>query len=72
VLIASPGDTVPVRWWLLQTLGADDHWSQRLVPSLGRSLSLTAGDTVGAVRIAITGISRTGVASAPAVWRVER
>jgi len=68
--IAVPGDTVPVRWWLLQTLGNDDRWTQRLVTASGPTLSLFARDTSGARWVAVTPISRTGVAGRAALWRV--
>jgi hypothetical protein len=72
VLLATPGDTVPVRWWLVQTLGANQQWSERVVPAGGSVLTLTPTDTIGAQWIAVTAISRTGVSGAPALWRVER
>lgn len=70
ILFASPGDTVPVRWWLVQTLGANQQWSERLVNASGSALALTPTDTVAAEWIAVTAISRTGIAGAPAMWRV--
>ena len=70
VLLASPGDTVPVRWWLVQTLGTDDRWRTRLLPAGVGPLSLTPADA-GAAWIAVTAISRTGVASVPALWHVR-
>jgi uncharacterized lipoprotein YddW (UPF0748 family) len=72
VLTASPADSVPVRWWLIQTLGRDERWSDRLLPATGSPLALTPTDTIAAQWIAITAISRTGMASAPALWRVQR
>jgi hypothetical protein len=65
--IAAPGDSVPVRWWLVQTLGADGHWRDRLLPATNRSLALTAADVAGANWIALTAISRTGVAGEPTI-----
>ena len=71
-LFASAGDSVAVRWWLVQKLGADQQWRERLILSSGTPLTLTAVDTAGARWIAVTAISRTGVAGAPALWRVDR
>jgi uncharacterized lipoprotein YddW (UPF0748 family) len=68
VLMATPGDTVAVRWWVIQTLGADRRWHERLVRAAGSALALSAADTVGAQWIAVTPISRTGVAGTPAIW----
>jgi len=70
IMLASPGDSVWVRWWLVQTLGANQRWSERLVPANRAPLGLTPADTAGAEWIAVTAISRTGVAGAPALWRV--
>jgi len=70
--IAVPGDTVPVRWWLVQTLGSDDRWTQRLVAANAPTLSLFARDTLGMQWVAVTPISRTGVAGRAAMWRVAR
>ena len=67
-LTVTPGDSVVVRWWVIQTLGIDQHWRERLVQADGRPLALSAADTVGARWIAVTPISRTGVAGTPALW----
>jgi uncharacterized lipoprotein YddW (UPF0748 family) len=66
-LLAAPGDSVPVRWWLVQTLGADGRWSDRVLPATSRALALVTADIAGARWVAVTAISRTGVASEPAV-----
>lgn len=66
-IVATPGDTVPVRWWLLQTLSADGHWSDRLLPATDGALSLDYADLTGASWVAVTAISRTGVAGKPTV-----
>ena len=73
-LVVTPGDSVPVRWWVVQTLGADGRWSERTLLARGRSgpLTLPPSETVGAEWVAITALSRTGVAGAAAVFRVER
>jgi hypothetical protein len=70
--IAVPGDTVPVRWWLVQTLGSNYRWTQRLVAASGPALSLFARDTLDAQWVAVTPISRTGVAGRASMWRVAR
>ena len=68
--VALPGDTVPVRWWLVQTLGSNERWHERLEPATGQALPVLMTETSGAQWIAVTPISRTGVAGAPALWRV--
>ena len=59
---ASPGDSVPVRWWLVQTLGSDGKWRDRLLPAFDAPLALTYTDVAGASWVAVTAISRTGIA----------
>jgi uncharacterized lipoprotein YddW (UPF0748 family) len=68
--VALPGDSVALRWWLVQTLGMDRRWRERLVPATGQALAVLMTETSGAQWIAITPISRTGVAGTPAFWRV--
>jgi uncharacterized lipoprotein YddW (UPF0748 family) len=68
VFVATPGDSVAVRWWMIQTLGNDQHWRERLIRADGYALVLSTADTVGARWIALTPISRTGVAGTPAIW----
>lgn len=65
--VATPADTVPVRWWLLQTLGDDGQWRDRLLPSSGGALALGFADVAGARWVAVTAISRTGIAGQPAI-----
>jgi uncharacterized lipoprotein YddW (UPF0748 family) len=61
-IVATPGDTVSVRWWLVQTLGANGQWSDRLLPARDEALALDYADIAGARWVAVTAISRTGVA----------
>src|SRR5207248_2913551 len=68
--VALPGDTVPVRWWLVQTLGVDQRWHERMEPASGQALPVLVTETLGAQWIVVTPISRTGVAGSPALWRV--
>lgn len=68
VLVATPGDSVRVRWWMIQTLGIDQRWRHRLVLADGNPFTFSAADTVGARWIAVTPISRTGIAGMPAMW----
>jgi uncharacterized lipoprotein YddW (UPF0748 family) len=66
-LTAVAGDSVPVRWWLVQTLDADDRWTDRVLPAAAGALALTVADLAGARWVAVTAISRTGVAGQPAM-----
>ena len=71
IVAATPGDTVLVRWWVVQTLGIDGRWMERVAPAMTAAFSVTPSDVVGAAWIAVTAISRTGVASPAALWKVE-
>jgi uncharacterized lipoprotein YddW (UPF0748 family) len=64
---ATAGDSVPVRWWLVQTRDSDGHWHEQLRPAMDHALALTFRDVAGASLVAVTAISRTGVAGAPTV-----
>ena len=68
VLSVQAGDSVPVRWWAVQVLGADGGWR-----------TLVHSPTDGPVRlpraplprvVAVRAVSRTGIESAPTSLRV--
>jgi uncharacterized lipoprotein YddW (UPF0748 family) len=63
----APGDTVPVRWWLIQSRNPSGEWTSALRPAGEGRLSAADIGASGATELAITAISRTGVASAPAL-----
>jgi uncharacterized lipoprotein YddW (UPF0748 family) len=71
-LIATPGDSVAVRWWVVQTYGQDHRWTEHILPGMGRPFALAPNATLGAEWIAVTAISPTGMAGPPALWRVAR
>ncbi|MFI5228566.1 MAG: glycoside hydrolase family 10 protein [Gemmatimonadales bacterium] len=66
-LSVAPGDSVHVRWWLIQTLGRDSTWTTTLRPADDRPLAASSLGPRDALQIAITAISPTGIASAPAL-----
>lgn len=66
-LTATPGDSVAVRWWLVQTLGSDGEWRERLLPATGGPLDLGFADISGASWVAVTAVSRTGITGKPTV-----
>ena len=70
LLTFAAGDTVGVRWWLVQRLGVDGRWRSQLLPATTSQLSVTTGDAA-ASSIAITAISRTGVAGTPSLWAAD-
>ena len=71
LVTVAAGDTVPVRWWVVQTLGIDGRWRERVAPAMTGAFSVMPSDVVGAEWIAVTALSRTGVASPAALWKVE-
>lgn len=62
VLDVQPGDSIPVRWWVLQVQGSDGRWSTVLRPGTERQLPLTTPDASEPRTAAVTALSRTGVA----------
>jgi uncharacterized lipoprotein YddW (UPF0748 family) len=61
----TPGDSVRVRWWLIQTRGRDSVWATTLRPAGEGKLGVFAFGTNDPDEIAVTAIGATGVASAP-------
>lgn len=62
-VVLAPGDTVPVRWWLVQTRDRSGHWSESLRPP-GDDRVSTALDPD---EVAVTAIGATGIASTPSL-----
>ena len=67
VLAVQPGDSVPVRWWLLQWQDSPGAWHSSLHPGSDTTLVVPAAPR--AITAAVTALSRTGVAGSPAVVR---
>jgi uncharacterized lipoprotein YddW (UPF0748 family) len=65
----SPGDGVAVKWWLLQVQDAGLEWHSSLHP--GTLLRLPLPELPELEHAAVTAISRTGIAGAPAVVRLR-
>jgi uncharacterized lipoprotein YddW (UPF0748 family) len=63
----APGDSTPVRWWLIQTRGRDGAWTMTLRPAGEGRLAAGAFGTVDPDEIAVTALSPTGMASVPAL-----
>ena len=61
----APGDSVPVRWWLIQTRGRNGLWTTALRPTGEGKLGVFAFGTNDPDEIAVTAIGATGLASAP-------
>ncbi|MEO7086203.1 MAG: family 10 glycosylhydrolase, partial [Gemmatimonadaceae bacterium] len=67
VFSITPGDTVDVRWWLIQTRGRAGVWASSLRPAGDGRLAASAFGTVDPDEIAVTAVGATGMASAPTV-----
>jgi hypothetical protein len=66
-VIVSAGDTVAVRWWLIQARGRDGKWTSTLRPAAD---ARTVTESFGATdpdEVAVTAIGITGVASTPTI-----
>jgi uncharacterized lipoprotein YddW (UPF0748 family) len=63
----APGDSVRVRWWLIQTRGRDGAWATTLRPAGEGRLGAAAFGTNDPDEIAVTALSESGVASAPTI-----
>jgi uncharacterized lipoprotein YddW (UPF0748 family) len=61
----TPGDTVSVRWWLIQTRGRAGVWTSTLRPAGDGRLAASAFGTVDPDEVAVTAVGMTGVTSAP-------
>ena len=70
-LAMTPGDTVGVRWWLVQSRDGGGRWYPRLLPSTQPRIDvpLLLGSDVTAV--GISAVSPTGVQSAPTIVRLR-
>jgi uncharacterized lipoprotein YddW (UPF0748 family) len=63
----APGDTVNVRWWLIQTRARDGQWTTALRMAGEGTIDASAFGTTEATELAVTAISMSGMSSAPTV-----
>ena len=68
----APGDTVPVRWWVVQLQGADGRWTTTIRPGTDRRIPLALPNGSEPRAAAISGLSNTGVAGPRAVVQPEQ
>jgi hypothetical protein len=59
------GDSIPVRWWLIQTRGRDGVWTTALRPTGEGKLGVFAFGTNDPDEVAVTAIGASGIASTP-------
>jgi uncharacterized lipoprotein YddW (UPF0748 family) len=62
-VVISPGDSVHVRWWLIQTRGRDGKWTWSLRPAGAGQLTAGSFGTADPDEVAVTAIGDTGIAS---------
>ncbi len=63
----APTDTVPLRWWVVQVRGGDGRWTTTIYPASESRLPLTPPGGGMPSAAAVRALSRTGIASAPAL-----
>lgn len=56
----TPGDNVPLSWWMIQTRMSDGRWRYTLRRATERRIDLTTLGDLGGRRIAITAVDRVG------------
>ena len=61
------GDSVPVRWWVIQTRGRSGQWDTSLRPAGEGRMTANAFGTADPDEVAVTAVSPTGMASPPAI-----
>jgi uncharacterized lipoprotein YddW (UPF0748 family) len=61
-LTVTPGDSVAVRWWLVQVRSRDGRWSTSLEPAGKGILAVTTPASTDADEIAVSAIGPTGIA----------
>jgi hypothetical protein len=66
-VVVSAVDTVPVRWWLIQTRSRDGKWWSTLRPALRGQVTTESFGANDPDEVAVTAISATGVASTPTI-----
>ena len=71
VLNVRAGDSVSVRWWVVQELSVDGRWSTHLFPAGTGRLELGIDELQGADWIAVRALSRSGVAGPAARYQLS-
>ena len=66
-LSVMPGDSMAVRWWLVQARGRDGSWITVLRPSSSNSLALDQFNRIEADEVAVRAVGPTGAISMPVV-----
>jgi len=69
--VATPGDSIPIAWWLVQTQADSGAWTSSLHYAGTKDLDLTTLGNLRGARIAITAIGRAGRSSPTAFIDAE-
>jgi uncharacterized lipoprotein YddW (UPF0748 family) len=64
------GDTIPVRWWLIQARGKDGVWTTSVRPSSIGQMTLDMFGGAAVDEIAVSAVGLTGAASTPAILTI--
>jgi uncharacterized lipoprotein YddW (UPF0748 family) len=67
LLQITPGDNLPLAWWVIQTKMSDGRWRYWLKRSTERRIDLRTLGDLGGGRIAVTAVDRVGQISQPNV-----
>ena len=63
----APGDSVPVRWWVVQLRDSGGRWTTTIHPAGDTRLTLAIPGGGAPSAAAVRALSRTGISSAPAL-----
>jgi hypothetical protein len=66
-VVVSAGDSIPVRWWLIQSRGRDGNWTSTLRPATAGQPMTESFGSRDPDEVAVMAIGLTGVASTPTI-----
>jgi hypothetical protein len=66
-VVVSAGDSIAVRWWLIQARGRDGKWTSTLRSATDGQAMTESFGAVDPDEVAVTAIGTTGVASTPTI-----
>jgi uncharacterized lipoprotein YddW (UPF0748 family) len=64
----TPGDSTPIAWWLVQTLGTDGRWRTTIKPGTDKRIAFNALGDLGGRRVAVTAVDRAGQLSGASLF----
>ncbi|HYD54273.1 MAG TPA: family 10 glycosylhydrolase [Gemmatimonadaceae bacterium] len=69
VVLVTPGDTTPVRWWLLRGRDASGRWSMELHPGADRAIRTALAEPGRYPTLTVAAVGRTELESPPVAAR---